>query len=137
MNEVERAAFGRRLWEARGAAGLSQEGLAAAAGVLGITVCRLENGHHSPAAKTIWKLAAALGLTVADLCGEPSPAPPPPRPRREAVGGAEERIASLARAAESLAAVASNHVDVGAGSRERAQATLARVLERIDEELGT
>ena len=47
--------------------GLSQEQLAAAAGISRITVARLESGKYSPNMKTLARIAVALGVPVIDL----------------------------------------------------------------------
>lgn len=57
----------RALRKARLLAGLTQATLAESAGVHTISVVRYETGHMNPRPGTIARLAAALGLTVADL----------------------------------------------------------------------
>lgn len=49
------------------AAGLTQEKLAAAAGVGRVTIARIESGEQSPSYKTLLALAAALGVEPANL----------------------------------------------------------------------
>jgi transcriptional regulator with XRE-family HTH domain len=76
------AVYLRRLREARG---LTQLELSVAAGVTPATVSRLENGHQAPTLVTLYKLAEALEVPVADLvCGHISSALRPPRQRRTA-----------------------------------------------------
>lgn len=60
-------AFGRVLRERRLAAGLSQEKLALEAGIDRTFVSLLERGGRQPTLTTLWRLAAALGVTPADL----------------------------------------------------------------------
>lgn len=54
----------RHLREARG---LSQEATAQAAGIALNTYSRIERGQTSPSWPTVRRLAAALGITMADL----------------------------------------------------------------------
>jgi len=58
---------GKRVWELRKARGLSQSGLAAAAGVPEATVSRVENGKSNTELKTLIKLANALRVKPAEL----------------------------------------------------------------------
>lgn len=53
-----------RIRDARSQAGMNQEDLAKAAGIPQGHISRLENGQHSPTAKTLEKIAAALGISV-------------------------------------------------------------------------
>src|SRR3954452_24820844 len=53
-------------------AGLSQAGLAAAAGVHQRQINRYENGEQQPALNVAHRLAVALGVTLDDLAGVPS-----------------------------------------------------------------
>lgn len=62
-----RAAIGARIRSLRKAAGLTQEKLAAAAGVGRVTTARIESGEQSPRYKTLLALAAALGVESSDL----------------------------------------------------------------------
>lgn len=57
--------------------GMSQKELAERAGIAQSTVHYIESGGNYTH-KTLQKLAAALGVSVADLLDEPQ-APPPPR----------------------------------------------------------
>lgn len=59
--------MGRTLTELRKKAGLTQETLAELSGIPQSHISRLENGLHSPSAKTVEKLATALGLKPSDL----------------------------------------------------------------------
>jgi ribosome-binding protein aMBF1 (putative translation factor) len=54
----------RRIRERRLSAGLTQEQLAAKAGLPQSHISRLESGQHSPTAKTLEKIASALGVSV-------------------------------------------------------------------------
>lgn len=58
------AFFSKKLKEARAESGLTQQQLAEKAGIPQSHVSRLENGQHSPSAKTIEKLATALAKPV-------------------------------------------------------------------------
>jgi transcriptional regulator with XRE-family HTH domain len=61
--EVNVQALGTRLQQTRKRKVLSQEELAAAAGVPVVTISRIENGHAAnPRPSTVRKLAAALGV---------------------------------------------------------------------------
>jgi len=53
---------GERLRWARERQLLTQEALAARAGVLDVTISRTENGHTTPTVGTLRKLADALGV---------------------------------------------------------------------------
>jgi transcriptional regulator with XRE-family HTH domain len=59
--------FARRLRTLRGAAGLSQAGLAAKAGLHPRAVAHLEQGVREPAWRTACLLADALGVGVQDF----------------------------------------------------------------------
>ena len=63
----------RRLKELRKAADLSQEKLAAKAGLSASTVRKLESGEGTTI-ETAAKLAVALGVTIGELMGEPEAA---------------------------------------------------------------
>lgn len=58
---------GNRIRCFREQAGLTQQELAAKAGLRQSHVSRLEKGHHSPSALTLDKLAGALGIAAAEL----------------------------------------------------------------------
>jgi len=51
----------------REAAGLTQEALAAAAGIGRVTLVRLEGGEQSPRYETLLALATALGRPLTDI----------------------------------------------------------------------
>ncbi len=70
-------ARGLRLRELRIAAGLSREDLAQRLGSTRSYVNKLESGRHAPGQEMSAKLAAALGVSVADLAPR-SPAQTPP-----------------------------------------------------------
>lgn len=55
-----RVSIARKIIAARKAAGLSQEHLAKLAGIRQETLCRLENGKHSPTIRTVDKIDRAL-----------------------------------------------------------------------------
>lgn len=59
-----------RIRQARRRAGLSQEELAKTSGVSPATVAQVELGHRQPQGRTLRKLAAALGVEVAELVEE-------------------------------------------------------------------
>lgn len=59
-----------RLAQARRAKGLTQAELAAKSGVHRVTIARLERGKGSPNAKTLKRLAAALGVSLDALVEE-------------------------------------------------------------------
>lgn len=64
----------QRLKDARTAAGITQEALAQSAGLSLPTIQRSEAGRHEPSVPTLRCLAAALGVSVADLIGDGAPA---------------------------------------------------------------
>lgn len=53
---------GNRLRRSREQQVLTQEDLAVRSGVTGITISRIENGHHTPRPSTARKLAQALDV---------------------------------------------------------------------------
>jgi DNA-binding XRE family transcriptional regulator len=69
---LRRAALGDRLRELRGAAGLSQEATAQAAGMERAFYAKLEAGQHSVLADRLWDLAGALGVDPQELLRPPS-----------------------------------------------------------------
>lgn len=73
--------FGARLRELREAAGLTQKGLAEAAGVSQPAVGHWETGQRSPGLTEALKLAAALGVQVEHLLAAPTVPPAAPRGR--------------------------------------------------------
>ncbi|HEV2129035.1 MAG TPA: helix-turn-helix domain-containing protein, partial [Thermomicrobiales bacterium] len=80
--ETEPSGFGERLRRRRLAAGLTQEELAARAGLTAKGVAALESGRRRrPYPQTVRALATALGLDDTEraaLVGAPQPATPPP-----------------------------------------------------------
>lgn len=60
---------------ARIRAGLTQRELSKETGIKEGTISYIEQGHHKPRPKTLWKIARALGMDAAELSGEDSPAP--------------------------------------------------------------
>ncbi len=94
-----------RIRQARRRAGLSQEELAKASGVSPATVVQVELGHRRPQGRTLRKLAAALGVEVAELIEEEDAAPKAQsRPSPEAPEDAteEERREELRKIRELL-----------------------------------
>lgn len=70
--------------------GLSQERLAADAGVDRAWVSELERGQGNTSIDLLDRIAAALGVPIADLFREPEPGAEPPQPLpggRRAKGG--------------------------------------------------
>lgn len=72
------ASIGTRVRAARVAAKLSQEEVAARAGLQPETISRLENGRLSPTLTSVAALAKALGVEPGDLAGFGSTGSPPP-----------------------------------------------------------
>ncbi|MEK7603364.1 MAG: HAD-IA family hydrolase [Patescibacteria group bacterium] len=71
MDEV---GLGKKLQDARKAAGLTQQDLCQRAGLSYSTLAKIERGAiKSPSIFTIQSIAAALGLSLGQLLGEPSP----------------------------------------------------------------
>src|SRR3954465_13930002 len=64
--------FGDVMRRLRQEAGLSQAGLAAAAGVHQRQINRYESGDQQPALNVAHRLAVALGVTLDELAGVPS-----------------------------------------------------------------
>lgn len=58
-----------KITEARKAARLTQEALAAKAGMSQEHICRLEKARKSPTVRTLVRLADAMGVPVASLLG--------------------------------------------------------------------
>jgi transcriptional regulator with XRE-family HTH domain len=67
FDAVAAAAFGSAIREIRIAKGLSQEALAATAGVERSHVGKIERGQHMPSLAAILKISAALECSAADL----------------------------------------------------------------------
>jgi transcriptional regulator with XRE-family HTH domain len=75
--------FGAKLRELRERAGLNKSALARASGIGRGPISRLERGLHPPDYDTLSRLAAALGLRVADFrCPGWEPPTPESQPRR-------------------------------------------------------
>lgn len=66
------ASFGRRLRQARRAAGLSQQALADRTGYDQVSLSRAEAGHITPRLSTILRLCQALEVEAGILLGAPS-----------------------------------------------------------------
>jgi len=79
-----RRLFGQRLRRLRDEQGVTQEQVAAAAGISRVTVVRIEHGEQSPKYETLVALARALGRPLTELVvdelvagsGRPGDAPP-------------------------------------------------------------
>ena len=65
-----RQTLGQRIRRLRNSAGLTQVGLAGAAGIRRVTVVRLEKGEHTPRYKTLSPVARVLGVDVSELLVE-------------------------------------------------------------------
>jgi DNA-binding Xre family transcriptional regulator len=77
-------ADGRRLWQLRQEHCLSQQGLAARAGISVVTISRLERQDRlSCRGRTLGRLAAALGVQPAALISQPDAPPGVRRPLSE------------------------------------------------------
>ena len=64
-----RQAIGAKIRKQRESAGLTQEGLAQAAGIGRVTLVRIENGAQSPGYGTLVSLARAMGRPIGELVG--------------------------------------------------------------------
>lgn len=83
MDEV---GLGRRLQQARRAAGLTQQDLCHQAGLSYSTLAKIERGAiKAPSIFTIQNIAKALGTTLNDLVGLPAPAAKPKRTSKNGV----------------------------------------------------
>src|SRR4051794_35932266 len=80
--EATDPSFAPRLRELRATAGLSQEGLAEAAGLSQGTVSALERGAYDASWPTVKKLATALGVDCTAFTGEDGPAAAAPARNR-------------------------------------------------------
>src|SRR5262249_3575900 len=95
----QRETFGARLQRARLAAGLSQEELAARAGLSANAVSGLERGQHRhPYPATVRALTAALGLSDAERAALADAVPR----RRRAGAGAQTGLVALPASLSSL-----------------------------------
>ena len=73
MRSFGTKAIGGHVRRARLRAGLTQAGLAEAAGISDETVSRIERGAYEPAVSTMVALADALGVTLDVLAGRAAP----------------------------------------------------------------
>src|SRR3954453_20602450 len=71
-SDQDRPSFGDVVRQLRQDAGLSQAGLAAAAGVHLRQIHRYESGEQQPALDVAQRLAAALGVTLDEVAGRSS-----------------------------------------------------------------
>src|SRR5215469_611566 len=76
------ALVARNLRRLRVERGLSQENLAADAGIDRTYVSRLERGLENPTIAILEQLADALGAPIVELLAVPAPGEPPPKPLR-------------------------------------------------------
>jgi transcriptional regulator with XRE-family HTH domain len=85
LKTVSVARFAEQVKKRRQAAELSQQALAAAAGLSISVVAQIEQGvRPNPKLNTVYALALALGTGVDDLIGhEPAPAPAAKRKERQ------------------------------------------------------
>ncbi|MEV7857187.1 helix-turn-helix transcriptional regulator [Streptomyces sp. NPDC088183] len=67
---VRRRAVGDRIRAARLAAGLTQQGIAERTGMDRATYNRIEQGHSSPLLDSLFLIADAIGVPLADLVRE-------------------------------------------------------------------
>ncbi len=79
MPRFDRKTLGARVKAARSHAGLTQAGLAEAAGVTDETISRIERGAHEPAISTLVAMAEALRMSLDALVGHAAAAPRKPR----------------------------------------------------------
>jgi transcriptional regulator with XRE-family HTH domain len=68
-----RRLVGERLRTERARAGLTQQALAERAGLDKQVVSMIENAHSSPRLDTLWHIASAMDVSVADLVGDGRP----------------------------------------------------------------
>ncbi len=96
----------QRIKNLRESSGLGQSDLAKMAGITQAQVSNYEVGKQFPGLETAAKLAAAFGITVAELIGETDPKPAAPRPASkeemalwviEAVGISQVRLDQIRR----------------------------------------
>ena len=96
----------QRIKNLRESCGLGQTDLARMAGITQAQISNYEVGKQFPGLETAAKLAAAFGITIADLIGEADPKPAKPRPASkeemalwviEAIGISQVRIEQIRR----------------------------------------
>lgn len=98
MEEQKQSGFGAKLRELREAAGLTQESLAARAGMHRFGIAKLERGEREPSWATVRSLTRALGVNCLafdideSVCAEPSRKPG--RPRKDATATKGKATAS-------------------------------------------
>lgn len=66
---IQKGECNTKLAELRKAQGITQERLSELSGVSRVTIARFETGKVSPTLLTLERLAAALGVTIADVAG--------------------------------------------------------------------
>lgn len=97
--------IGKRIRDARKAAGLTQEELAERMGTSSVAVAQWETGRRNPKMGTVSKLAAALGVDVAELVPElktllkEKPEPPKIKPIFEDNGFLTARMTAIQKRA--------------------------------------
>jgi transcriptional regulator with XRE-family HTH domain len=77
---ARRRALGERIRVARGAAGLTQQGLGERVDLSRVTVSNVEGGVYATTIDTLWLIADALGVPLAELVAAAE------EPRRPALG---------------------------------------------------
>jgi transcriptional regulator with XRE-family HTH domain len=77
MNRVESVseALGMRMRTERHRAGLTVRGLAGRVGVSPSLISQIERGRATPSVATLWSVADALGVSIAELFNEAEPEP--------------------------------------------------------------
>ena len=101
--------IGKRIRDARKAAGLTQEELAERMGTSSVAVAQWETGRRNPKMGTVSKLAAALGVDVAELVPElktllkEKPEPPKMEPIFEDNGFLTARMTAIQKRAYEMA----------------------------------
>ena len=65
--DADQAEFGRRVKAARDALALTQESLSLASGIPQNTISQIEHGNVNLSFESIWRLARALRVTMAEL----------------------------------------------------------------------
>ena len=91
---AERGFFAARLKELRASAGLSQNGLAEAAGVPVGTLRHFEYGLREPTYDTLVKLSEGLGVSLSAFDPPPSTKPSKPKPASKATDEAPANFES-------------------------------------------